>query len=167
MSSRQSLFRGQPQRNNRDSLLPTGVKRARSPRLHSRKTRALATVECVVCLPILISITFATIDLCSAMFLKETLTIAAYEGSRIGIQKGGTNAQVTAQIQSVLDARGVTYDGSSVAISTPGFESAGTLEHVTVTVQVPCAGNLPMTGNLFNGSSISTSITLRKEFANL
>lgn len=101
------------------------------------------------------------------MFLKETLTIAAYEGSRIGVQRSGTNAAVTAKVQQVLDARGITYASDAVTFSSPGFDSAGTLEHVTVTITVPCTGNLMLVGNLFDGRTLQASVTMRKEFGNL
>ena len=132
----------------------------------TRKNRGAATVECLVCLPIVVAITFATIDLCSAMFIKESLTIAAYEGARVGIQRNGTNANALAVIQNVLDGRGISYDTDSVSFSTPGFDTANTLEHVTVTVSVPCAGNLALTGGLFSGRELEASVTLRKEFGN-
>lgn len=130
------------------------------------KSRGVATVECVVCLPILIAITFATIDLCSAMFLKESLTIAAYEGARLGIQKGGTDSEVRDRIQEILRARKVVAEPDSIVISSPGFDTADTLEHVTVTVQVDCESNLPLTGVIFAGRVINAQVTLRKEFKN-
>ena len=139
-----------------------GVKRR-----SARKENGAATVECLVCLPIILSITFATIDLCSAMFLQETLTIAAYEGARIGVQKSGTNANATAKVQEVLDARGITYGSDVASFSTPSFDTAGTLDHVTVTVTVPCAGKMVLVGNLFTGRNLTATVTMRKEFANL
>lgn len=133
----------------------------------SIRRRGVATVECVLCLPVLIAITFASIDLCSAMFLKETLTIAAYEGSRVGIRSGGTDANAIARAEAVLTERGVTFDSGAVTISSPGFDSASTLDLVTITVQAPCATNLPVTGSvLFAGQSLAATVTLRKEFAN-
>ena len=129
--------------------------------------RGIATVELAICLPILLLITAATIDLCSAIFLKESLTLAAYEGSRVGVERGGTNAIVTSRIENFLDERGISYNDDSVVISNPGFETAGTLEHVTVTITVPCGGNMPLTGGIFVGRSLSASITMRKEFENL
>ena len=129
--------------------------------------RAVATVEFVFCIPVLIAVTFATVDLCSAMFLKETLTIAAYEGSRVGIRSGGSNANAISRAEAVLTERGVTFNSDAVTISSPGFDSAATLDMITVTVQVPCADNLPVTGGvLFAGQSVSATVTLRKEFAN-
>lgn len=136
-------------------------------RSKSRKRRGIATVECALCLPIFVLITASTIDICSAIFLRESLTLAAYEGSRVGVERGGTDAIVTSRIQNFLDERSIVYDGGSIQISDPGFNTAGTLEHVTVTVTVPCAGNMPLTGGLFVGRNISASITMRKEFVNL
>jgi hypothetical protein len=120
-----------------------------------------------VCLPIIVSISFATIDLCTAIFVKESLTIAAYEGARVGIQRSGTNQDVTNKIQEVLDGRGISYESDSITFSSPGFDTADTLEHVTVTVSVPCSSNLVITGGLFEGRSLEASVTLRKEFGNL
>ncbi len=131
------------------------------------KQRGAATVECLVCLPIVIAISFATIDLSSAMFIKESLTVAAYEGARVGAKRGGTDADVTAKIREVLDGRGINYRPNSVRVSTPGFGAANTLEHVTVTVAVPCSSNLVLTGALFTGRNLEASVTLRKEFVNL
>ncbi|MEM7477388.1 MAG: TadE/TadG family type IV pilus assembly protein [Planctomycetota bacterium] len=139
---------------------------------HRRRSRAenrsgVATIECVLCLPVLFIITFATIDLCSAMFLKETLTIAAYEGARVGSASGGTDALAVSRIEEILDERGITYDATSVSFAGASFDDADTLELVTVTVQVPCASNLPVTSaQLFSGQFLSASVTLRKQFAN-
>ncbi|MEM7312245.1 MAG: TadE family protein [Planctomycetota bacterium] len=128
--------------------------------------KGLATVECVMCLPLIILITFGTIDVCSAMFLKESITLAAYEASRVGIPRGGTDALATTRAQQVMDERGIIYESGAVSIS-PSFETAGTLEHVTVTVTVPCAGNMFLTGDFFRGRVLQASVTLRKEFQNL
>lgn len=132
-----------------------------------RRRKGVATVECALCLPIFVTITLATIDLCSAMFLKESLTLAAYEGSRVGVQRGGTDTIVKNKIESFLDERGISYASDSIVISNPGFDNATTLAHVTITVTVPCDGNMPFTGGIFVGRSLSASVTMRKEFVNL
>lgn len=136
-------------------------------RPNRQNRRGIATVECALCLPLLLAITMASIDICSAIFLKESLTLAAYEGARVGVSQGGTNSSVVAKVEEFLTQRGVVYDANAVTISTPSFEDAGTLEHVTITVTVPCAGNMPLTGGLFIGRTIDASVTMRKEFANL
>lgn len=139
----------------------------RSPLRSKNNRRAVATVELVICLPIVLTITIATIDLCSAMFLKETLTIAAYEGARAGAPKGGTDAQVISRVQRLLDERGIAYEPASVvSISGNSFDSADALEHVTVTVQVPAAGNLISATQFFRDATLQADVTMRKEYAN-
>jgi Flp pilus assembly protein TadG len=126
----------------------------------------VATVECAICLPIFVVITFATIDLCSAMFLKESLTLAAYEGARVGIQRGGTDTNADDVVKAFLTSRNIQFNTDAVQIDSPGFDNADTLEHVTLTVTVPCSGNMPLIGYLMRGRSLSAAVTIRKEFAN-
>ena len=130
-----------------------------------QQRKGIASLECALCLPIVILITFGTIDLCSAMFLRESITIAAYEGARIGVMHTGTDDQCMARVNQILTERGITYNAGACSINTP-FESAETLDPVTVTVSVPCAGNLALSGWLFAGRSLEANVTMRKEFAN-
>lgn len=128
--------------------------------------RGIATSELALCLPIIIVLTLGVLETCTVIFLKESITIGAYEGARVGIRKQGTDSQVTAKIQEFLDSRGIVYDSDFLTISDPGFDSASDLEHVTVTVTVPCDGNT-YTGWIFSGRYVSASVTMRKEYANL
>ena len=99
------------------------------------------------------------------MFLRETITIAAYEGARVGIQRGNTNEMVEFRIREVLDERGVAYNANVVTFSSPGFDTAVELEHVTTTVTVPSTGNLPF-GWFYTGDEVSAQVVMRKEFTN-
>ena len=133
----------------------------------ARRRRGTAAVEVALCLPVLFAFTLGTIDLCSMLFLKESMTIAAYEGARKGIERGGTNADAVRRVLDFLDERNIEHDGAgSVQISGPGFDGAETLEHVTLSVTVPCSDNLLMPSNLYGDLSITASVTMRKEYAN-
>ena len=99
------------------------------------------------------------------MFLRESITIAAYEGARVGVSDNGTNALCTARVNQVLNERGIHFNSNACTISA-NFESAATLEPVTVTVTAPCQGNLALSGWLFAGRSVEANVTMRKEFAN-
>jgi hypothetical protein len=134
-------------------------------RNNRRPRRGIATAECALCLPILFLITLGTIEVCSAMFLKEAVTIAAYEGARVGIARRGTNSSATSRIEEFLNERGIAFTENSIDFSDPGFDEAETLEHVTTTVTVPCDGNT-FTGWFFPGRSITAEVTLRKEYHN-
>ena len=129
--------------------------------------RAAATVEMAICLPIVIAIAFGTIEICSAFYLKESLTLAAYEGAREGMPMGGTNAAATARVFSILDERGIKYDRSSaVTISTPGFDSAPELTHVTVNVKVAAQENTISLSQFFLGKQIEAQVVCAKQFKN-
>ncbi|QDV11805.1 TadE-like protein [Rosistilla oblonga] len=139
----------------------------------SQRTGA-AVVEMAICLPVLIALTVATIDVCSVMFLKESLSIAAYEGARVGVARGGTNAQATARVKEILDERGITYnDGNVVQIqrtdspTNGGFNSAETLEHCRILVQVPASGNVLSPAKLFTSGNIQSFVWMRKEYENI
>lgn len=130
----------------------------------SQHRDGIAAMECAIALPIVVLITFGTIDMCSAMFLKESITIAAYEGARIGVASSGSDEAVLVRVAEVLKGRGIHYGDDVCAISSPGFDEAETLDHVSVTVKVPCEGNLALTGWMFAGRSLDASVTMRKEF---
>lgn len=135
--------------------------------LKRRERKGVAVVEFAVCLPILVLLVVGINEICSALYLKEQVTVAAYEASRIGVQRGTTDVMVRDYVEAMLDERGINYDSSKVVtFSTPSFSNARTMEHVTTTVTVPLAGN-SITGNVFtNDQEISASVAMRKEFEN-
>ncbi|TWU59911.1 TadE-like protein [Rubripirellula tenax] len=134
----------------------------------SSRRSGVATIEFAIVLPLLITLTLGTIDVCSVMFLKESAVLAAYEGARQGVGRGRTNTDVVNRVTEFLDERGVQYSAGSVCtFSTPGFESAATLQNVTVTVNIPTAGNLLIPTERFADLIVTASVTMRKEYANL
>ena len=140
--------------------------RRRTGKQHQRS--GVATIEFAFVIPALLALTIGTIDICSMIFLKESAVLAAYEGARQGVTRGRTNADVIARVQEFLDERGIAYSsGAAVEISAPGFGGADTLEHVTVTVNVPTEGNLLIPSEMFGGMTLSASVTMRKEYRNL
>ncbi|MEM9643899.1 MAG: TadE family protein [Planctomycetota bacterium] len=132
-----------------------------------KQRNGTATVEMAICLPVLLTLTLGTMDLCSLFFLRETVTLAAYEGARAGVASGSTNASSLARVREFLDERGVVYTGTPATFSSPGFDSAATLEHVTVTVSVPMAGNLLLPSALYANGDCAASVTMRKEYSNV
>ncbi|MCO8122779.1 pilus assembly protein [Stieleria sp. TO1_6] len=143
---------------------PAGRLRRRN---RSSQRKGVATVEFAICLPALIALTIGTIDLCSMLFLKESIALAAYEGARRGVGRDQTNADVVARVQEFLDDRNIRYTGNPCAFGSPDFVTADTLENVTTTVTVPCDGNLLIPSAMFSGINLSAEVTMRKEFRNL
>ena len=55
-----------------------------------RNRRGVAAAELAVCLPVIVMLVMATIEACSALFLKQSLTAAAYEGVRTALEESAT-----------------------------------------------------------------------------
>ena len=148
---------------------PNAKRRAKPVRRFARnaRRRGAAVVEFAIVLPALIALTIGTIDICSMLFLTESVKLAAYEGARRGVGRDRTNADVIARVQEFLDERGIIYTGNPCTFSSPDFGTADTLENVTVTVTVPCDGNLLIPSVMFAGMNLSADVTLRKEYRNL
>lgn len=134
-------------------------------RQHRR--RGTATIECVIIFPVLLALTIGTIDTCSAMFLKESASLAAYEGARQGVGRGGTNQDVINRINEFLGERNIAFEASDVTISAPGFDAAETLQSVTVTVAIRAAENLLMPSEVIGDLAIEGSVTMVKEYENV
>src|SRR5690242_414208 len=70
-----------------------------------RASRGVAAAELAVCLPIVVLMVIATIEACSALFLKQSLTAAAYEGVRTAIVQAATASDVQAACNQILADR--------------------------------------------------------------
>lgn len=102
-----------------------------------------AIVEFAVIVPIVVLIIFATIDICSFLYLKQTLKVASYEATRVAVMVGSTTTLAESQAKMLLDQRGIK--GYSVTIS-PRPEALNRGEFVSVRVVAPGGPNLPMQG---------------------
>lgn len=71
------------------------------------RRRGVAAAETAVMLPVLLLLVFGSIELANGIYLKQTLTLAAYEGVRAASWPGATNTDAHARIAEVLAARSV------------------------------------------------------------
>lgn len=131
-------------------------------RCGEQRRRGTAAVECAICIPILLTIMFATLEVCSGIFLTETVTVAAYEGCRVGVRRRATNADARAQVQAVLDARNVT--GATITITPPDFSAMSALDPITVTVTAPTNGNSLYVFDFMAGRNVSGQVSMVREF---
>jgi hypothetical protein len=114
-----------------------------------------------VCLPIVVLIVLATIESCSAMFLKQSLTVAAYEGVRTAIEKGASSGTVQTTCNAILKDRKIqgsqiTLNASNIALLKPG-------DYITVTVSAPCNANSLVPTTFFRGKTLSATATMMIE----
>ena len=111
-------------------------------------------------------IMFTTVELCSVIFVKEALTVAAYEAARVAVQRRTTLAQAQAAGEQVLDDRGIQKLATSIVIS-PDPTTATIMQPITVTARAPVNGNtiIPaMAYKVFGSPRIRARVVMRKEF---
>jgi Flp pilus assembly protein TadG len=133
----------------------SGIGRPTAPK------RGVAATELAVCLPVIVLIVMATIESCSAMFLKQSLTVAAYEGVRTAIATGGTAATVQTICGDILKDRRV--QGSQVKVNPADIASLKPGDLVSVTVSAPCNLNSPVPSTFYRGRVLTTSATMMIE----
>jgi Flp pilus assembly protein TadG len=127
----------------------------------STTRRGVAAAELAVCLPIVVVLVIATIESCSALFLKQSLTASAYEGVREAIAKGATTASVqTACNQIITDRR---IQGSQVKLSTASISTLKPGDFIDVTVSAPCTPNSPVPTTFFRGRTLSAKACMMIE----
>ena len=118
------------------------------------------TAEVAICLPVLFLLTFGCLEMAGANMLKHATESAAYEGARIGILPGATQAGVQQAVDKVLDSIGA--EGSSIEIL-PQTITAET-EEIEVVVSVPYAPNAWIAPFIIRSNpTFRSSCTLRRE----
>jgi Flp pilus assembly protein TadG len=127
----------------------------------SRKSRGVAAAELAVCLPIVVMLVVATIESCSALFLKQSLTVAAYEGVRAAIEKTGTTTSIQKACDQILADRKI--QGAKVTVKPANKASLKAGEYIQVTVSAPCAPNSPVPTTFFRGRTLTASASMMIE----
>ena len=129
----------------------------------TKRRQGVAAVEAALCLPVVIILMLGTLEICSGIFLNESLKIASFEGARAGVRRQATPDQVRATVMEVLEARGVT--GAQIEIDPPtGFVGLEALSPITVTVSAPAEGNSRLNFDVLTGRTISARTTMLREF---
>jgi hypothetical protein len=140
------------------SMPPPPLKR----RLRSEKRRGAAVAELAVCLPLLVLLVVATMEACTMVYLKKSLTVAAYEAGRTSLMPGASSADVTAQCQQVLNDRGV--QGGTSLLNPLVFETAPEGTYLQVSVTAPCESNTMLGTWFYAGRSLTAKAAFKKEF---
>ncbi len=130
-------------------------------RRNSRRRRGVAAAEFAVCLPVMILLVVGAVETSSMIFLKQSLTVAAFEGGRTAIAPNATTDDVKKTCETILSDRRV--NGGTVTV-TPSVENAAVGEFVQVEVTAPCDQNTIIAGLFFRSRTMSGAATYMKEF---
>jgi Flp pilus assembly protein TadG len=122
----------------------------------------VAAAELAVCLPIVVLLVLATIEACTMIFLKQSLTAASYEGVRTALVKDSTTKEVEAACDQILNDRKI--DGASVTINPANYAALKPGDTVSVTVEAPCAPNSVIPVMFYRGRTLESSASMMVEF---
>lgn len=102
--------------------------------------RGTATVELAVCLPLLVTLVFGSIQACNLFYLRHALTIAAYEGSLAVSKPDATTAAFQSRVNNILDSLGIKEAQVTLSPSIELAEMPPGVE-VSITVTAPTGIN--------------------------
>lgn len=128
----------------------------------SRKRFGVAAAELAVCLPVIVLLVVATVEACSMVFVKQSLTVAAYEGVRTALVKGATAADVQTTCDQILLDRNI--NGGTVTVTPTNFQTLPPGEYVDVTVSAPCDLNTIVPNGFYRGKNLSATASMMIEF---
>ena len=119
-----------------------------------------AAVEMAVCIPILLLMLVATLDVCGMFHIQQSLKISAYEGARVGVVPGAEAENVSFQCESILDAQGVKSYTVTMTPSDPSTLRSGDI--FTVSIDANFDANAYGSA-LHVGKVLTKSVTLKVE----
>ena len=121
----------------------------------------VAATELAVCLPVIVLLVVATVEACSMVFLKQSLSVAAYEGARTAIADGTTTADVQAKCSQIFRDRGI--DGATVSTNPSNFDRVGPGVFVDITATAPCDRNTVLPNMFYRGRRVSSTVSMMTE----
>lgn len=133
------------------------ARRHRRRRSSQNRRKGAAVVEFAVCLPVLVLITLAFIDLTNYIYFRQSLKIAAYDAARVAARPESTSTDVQNAAERLMDMRGI----DNWTLTLPNNYSTverGTL--MTFTLSAPLSEMTHFTGMDFWQSSIGSTVTV-------
>jgi hypothetical protein len=108
----------------------------------------------------IIVLILGSIEACTMVFVKQSLHIAAYEGSRRAIRYDGTDALVTARCEEILDERDI--EGATIELTPTNVEDLARGQDLTLRITAPVRENSVMQFRFFRGN-LQAETTMVKE----
>lgn len=129
--------------------------------VHRRRNRTgAAAVEFAVCLPVIVLLVFGSIEASSFIFLKQSLSVACYEGIREAARVGSTEADANARALAILESRGV----NDFEITFPqGVNDLTRGDQVICEVSAPTRTNSPLAGEFVTNRILTARVVMLKE----
>lgn len=120
----------------------------------------LAAMETAVCLPFIAMMIFAGVELSNAVFLKQSVNLAAYEAAKLISAPGNNAARAGTRVQQILSSRKVTnYTLTSTPVVTASTPT-GTM--ITVVVSAPATNLSYGPVLIMSGRTVSSTVVMSR-----
>ncbi len=127
----------------------------------NERRQGAAVAELAVVLPLLMLILLGTIEICSLIFLQQTLRVCAYEGARVALVPGAKLENVTEAINQLVEDRNI--DGVSIVIDPPDFDQQAYGSVLRVAVSADASSNSLVTTWFIRNRQLSSEIHMMVE----
>lgn len=126
-----------------------------------KSRRGVAAAEFAVCLPVMVLLVLGMIETCSMVFLKQSLSVAAYEGAHVAVKPGATSAEVRATCEGILRDRRV--NDATVQVTPNDIPSTPQGDYMEVRITAPSNRNSVLPLRFFRGATIDAAAVVMKE----
>jgi len=109
-------------------------------------------------MPVLALLVFGGIQACDLIYLKHSLTAAAYEGTLEVNKASAANADVQARIQQVLDARGITNTTAKILPAGTQVNQVPPGTTITLAVEADTSPNLLLSSFFFTPAKMTGQV---------
>lgn len=123
------------------------------------RRRGVAAVEFAVCLPVIVLLVFGAIEASSFIFLKQSLSVASYEGIREASKNGSTLASATARAEAILNSRGV----NNFNVDFPNGVDLDRGQNIICAITAPTQTNSPLAGQFIANRDLTARAVMLKE----
>jgi len=131
-----------------------------SPRPDHR--RGVAATEFAVCLPVLMLLLLGSIECCSMIFLKQALSVAAYEAGHTAVLPDANAAAARRSGEEVLTDRNVR--GATVQLIPADLGAVAVGDYFEVRASAPTDDNRILPLSFFGGRRLAASAFFMREF---
>ncbi len=117
-----------------------------------------ATLEVAVTLPLLITLVFGAMEMANAVFLRQSMNMAAYEAAKVITRPGSNEALARSRCQEVMTVRKVSTYTLSFSPTVTTATPRGT--QVTVTLSAPASNLSYGPVQFMSGKTLSTTVVM-------
>ena len=129
--------------------------------IYQSERRGVATVEFAFVLPVLLILTFGSIELCQRVFVKQSLVISVYEGARLATRKTSTAQDVVTRCQTLLAQRNVS--GGQITVQPANLMSTVSGDEIHVSIQIPLNQNVISRYVVSDQGNLTVQATMLRE----